>query len=62
MGARRYALTRDEFVAAWQQARTMTELGRTLCLTRNTVRARAKRYRAQGVRLKEMPGGRPRGS
>jgi hypothetical protein len=44
-----------EFVKVWQSASSTTDVAEKLNMTARAVGQRAKRYRANGVRLKVLP-------
>jgi hypothetical protein len=51
---RKYAVTPEEFVAAWSACETTSEVAIRLSMPKNIVLARASTYRKRGVRLKTM--------
>lgn len=44
----------DAFVLAWQRSTSLTQAAKRLGMTEHAAEVRAYRYRAQGVRLKDL--------
>jgi transposase len=45
----------EDFVRAWQESQSLSEVARKTGLSISTVSARAQTYRRKGVRLKPFP-------
>lgn len=57
--ARKKAISPEQFVRYWQQADNLDELLKKSGMTARSARARASRFRKQGVPLKKLGVGRP---
>jgi len=57
--ARKKAISPEQFVRYWQQATDLDEVLKKSGMTARSARARASRFRKQGVPLKKLGVGRP---
>ena len=58
--AERISVTPEEFVRAWQTAKSLAEVAERTGLKLETARARGRRFRKRGIPLKSFAGqGRP---